>query len=308
MKPAFMTALGDRISSPSVVNTHARPNENATTSSIAATTPGTPPSGRKPSTTPSTTTRWPPPGSARCRPHGAHERRGPPDRQGAEAVDDAPGHVRVQRDAGVDRREEHRHDQDAGQDELQVRARRPGDRPAEHVREHQREQHRRHRHVDQLLGNVLDLQHRPPAERQRGGEEAGARRPRLEESALRSATSALVSGRCGCVRRCSCGLLIPSSAGVAGQREEHLVQARLPEREVGDARRRRATAPRRPAPPGRRPRTRPTAPPGRPRGGRRRARAPARARPRAAGRDRAGARAARPSRRTPSAGPACPPR
>ena len=46
MKPAFMTALGERISSPSVVNTHERPNAKTTTSASAATTPGTPASGR----------------------------------------------------------------------------------------------------------------------------------------------------------------------------------------------------------------------------------------------------------------------
>ena len=42
MKPAFMTALGVRISSPSVVKTHDSPNANTTTSAIAASTPGTP--------------------------------------------------------------------------------------------------------------------------------------------------------------------------------------------------------------------------------------------------------------------------
>ena len=46
MKPAFMTALGERISSPSVVNTQERPNANTTTSASAASAPGTPAPGR----------------------------------------------------------------------------------------------------------------------------------------------------------------------------------------------------------------------------------------------------------------------
>ena len=46
MKPAFITALGVRSSSPSVVNTHDSPNANTSTSAIAATTPGSPASGR----------------------------------------------------------------------------------------------------------------------------------------------------------------------------------------------------------------------------------------------------------------------
>jgi hypothetical protein len=59
MKPPFITALGARSSSPTVVKTHASPNANATTSSIAASTPPTPPSGRKPSAKPTTTTTVP---------------------------------------------------------------------------------------------------------------------------------------------------------------------------------------------------------------------------------------------------------
>ena len=46
MKPAFMTALGERSSSPSVVKTHERPKANTITSAIAASTPGTPAPGR----------------------------------------------------------------------------------------------------------------------------------------------------------------------------------------------------------------------------------------------------------------------
>ena len=136
-------------------------------------------------------------------------------------------------------------------------ARRPGDRPAEHVREHQREQHRRHRHVDQLLGNVLDLQHRRASRtsaRRRSG--AGARRPRArgERLAQRDVGARLEAGSGSCVDAHAASVFV-SSAGVAGQREEHLVEARLPEREVGDADAGARRAPRRPAPPGRRPRT-----------------------------------------------------
>ena len=46
MKPAFITALGERSSSPSVVKTHDRPKEKTTTSASAATTPPTPAPGR----------------------------------------------------------------------------------------------------------------------------------------------------------------------------------------------------------------------------------------------------------------------
>ena len=54
MKPAFITALGERMTSPSVVKTHERPNANTTTSASAATTPPTPASGSKPRIRPST--------------------------------------------------------------------------------------------------------------------------------------------------------------------------------------------------------------------------------------------------------------
>ena len=46
MKPAFITAFGARSSRPSVVKAHERPKAKATTTSIAPTTPSTPPSGR----------------------------------------------------------------------------------------------------------------------------------------------------------------------------------------------------------------------------------------------------------------------
>jgi hypothetical protein len=46
MKPAFMTALGDRIRRPSVVKAHERPKANTVTSASAATTPPTPAPGR----------------------------------------------------------------------------------------------------------------------------------------------------------------------------------------------------------------------------------------------------------------------
>jgi hypothetical protein len=46
MKPAFMTALGARISSPRVVKIQESPKANSTTIPSAATTPGTPFDGR----------------------------------------------------------------------------------------------------------------------------------------------------------------------------------------------------------------------------------------------------------------------
>ena len=46
MNPVFITALGARIRSPTVVKTQDRPNAKATTSSIAMTTPRNPASGR----------------------------------------------------------------------------------------------------------------------------------------------------------------------------------------------------------------------------------------------------------------------
>ena len=46
MNPVFMTALGDRMISPTVVKIHDMPNENTTTSTIAPSTPGTPPPAR----------------------------------------------------------------------------------------------------------------------------------------------------------------------------------------------------------------------------------------------------------------------
>ena len=53
MKPAFITALGERRSSPSVVNSQLTPNENTTVSPSAAITPSAPPSGRNPRMRPS---------------------------------------------------------------------------------------------------------------------------------------------------------------------------------------------------------------------------------------------------------------
>jgi hypothetical protein len=54
MKPAFITAFGERISRPSTENTHDSPNEKTTTSASAATAPPNPPSGRYPRPRPTT--------------------------------------------------------------------------------------------------------------------------------------------------------------------------------------------------------------------------------------------------------------
>ncbi len=52
MKPAFMTALGERSRRPRVVNTHDRPKAKVTTRASAASAPPTPASGRNPRATP----------------------------------------------------------------------------------------------------------------------------------------------------------------------------------------------------------------------------------------------------------------
>ena len=69
--------------------------------------------------------------------------------------------------AGVHRDPGDVHDEDARQQQLQVLAWRAGQRAAEQVRVQQREHDRERRHVEQLHRDVLDLEHRPPAERQR---------------------------------------------------------------------------------------------------------------------------------------------
>ena len=86
-------------------------------------------------------------------------------------------------DPGVDRREQHAHDEHAGQDVVEVLAGRPLDGAAEQVGEHQDEHHGRDRHVEQLLGDVLDLEHPAPAEGQRRGERARPRGPRARRPA-----------------------------------------------------------------------------------------------------------------------------
>ena len=90
-------------------------------------------------------------------------------------------------------------------------------------------------HVEQLLGDVLDLEHPAPAEGHRRGERGSPAR--------RSRASSASAWRRSRRRASSCRRLLdaprPSGSAprrVAGEREEHLVQARLAEREVGDAR------------------------------------------------------------------------
>ena len=127
----------------------------------------------------------------------ADERRRAPDRQRADAVHDAAGEVRVERDARVHGREQHGHHERAREDVLQVLVGGAGDRAAEDVREHQDEHHRGDGHVQQLLGDVLDLQHPAPGEGHRGRERArrapgAASRP----SALRIASSRWTTSSC----------------------------------------------------------------------------------------------------------------
>ena len=126
------------------------------------------------------------------------------------------------------------------------------------------------RHVEQLLGDVLDLQHPAPAEGERrptarsarGGRGAGrqsgvAQRRRPRRRAVRRRCGRVV-GHGGLARRRSTRPpAVGCLGGVAGEGQEDLVQARLAEREVGDADARRATArPTRLRRPGRRRRTR----------------------------------------------------
>ena len=105
MKPVFITALGERITSPIVVKTQDRPNAKTMTSSIAASTPATPAAGSEAQDeAESDDDRRGDREAHAVADHGADERRRPPDRQRAEAVDDALRHVGVERDAGVDAR------------------------------------------------------------------------------------------------------------------------------------------------------------------------------------------------------------
>ena len=199
MKPAFMTAFGVRSSSPSVVNTHEQPEgehdrerHRRDHARHAGVGPVAEDHAEHDDHRPGHEVAH---GVAEQR---ADQRRRPPDRQRAEAVDDALGQVGVERDARVDGREQHRHHEDAGEDVVQVLAGRALDRTAEQVREHQDEHHRRDRHVQQLLGDVADLQHPAPAERERGGERA-----------RRAAGAGWRRARCaGRRRRCSCRALL----------------------------------------------------------------------------------------------------
>ena len=92
-----------------------------------------------------------------------------PDRQRAEAVEQALAEVGRQSHARIDRVEHHGLDQDAGQEELQVFAGRTGERAAEDEGEQQREHDRRHHQIEELLRHMLEFQHRAPAEDQRVG-------------------------------------------------------------------------------------------------------------------------------------------
>ena len=119
------------------------------------------------------------PGSGRCRPAGRR-----PAAPAARSAGSGSGRPRpwcrsvLSATPGVDGREQHRHHEDAREDVVQVLAGRSGDRAAEHVGEHQHEHHRRDRHVEELLGYVLDLQHPSPPEGHRRRRGARPRRAR----------------------------------------------------------------------------------------------------------------------------------
>ena len=106
MKPAFITALGERRISPSVVNTHESANENTITSASAnidavdaAVRVEAEDDAEHDDHRPGDEV------ADAVAQQRADQRRRLPDRQRAEAIDDALRDVGVERDAGVDRRE-----------------------------------------------------------------------------------------------------------------------------------------------------------------------------------------------------------
>ena len=107
-------------------------------------------------------------------------------------------------------------------------------RAAEQVGEHQQEEDRRDRRVEQLLRDVLDLEHAAPGERAAGGE--GARRRRALARDERGLQRLLAQRRDGLVGDGRSRRRLP------GEGEEDLVQRRLAEREGRDGDARRATS------------------------------------------------------------------
>jgi hypothetical protein len=99
-----------------------------------------------------------------------------PDGERAEAVEQPLLEVGAEPHARIHRVEDHRLDEDAGQEELEVFAGAARQRAAEHEGEEQREHDGRHHEVEELLGHVLELENRAPAEDQRVGQRRGARR------------------------------------------------------------------------------------------------------------------------------------
>src|SRR5215207_3812188 len=106
------------------------------------------------------------------------DRRGLPDGHRAEAVEQALRDVGVESDAGVDGDENDGLHHDPRDEVLHVLLHAPGQRAAEQVGEHQRHHQRERRHVEQLEGDMLDLQHRPPAEGDRRRPGTRGARPR----------------------------------------------------------------------------------------------------------------------------------
>ena len=169
VNPALRTAFGERSNSPRRMAAHARPNENAVTSARARSTPQAPASGRNPRMRKITTTDAAGDYIAdSVTEEGSYERGGAPDWQRSEPVHNTFCEIGVEGNSRVDSGEEHRHDQDAGKDVVQIGGGGTADCATEEVREHQHEHHRRHGHVEELFGNVFYLEHSPPAEHQRG--------------------------------------------------------------------------------------------------------------------------------------------
>src|SRR6185312_3830512 len=148
MKPNVITVVGVRINRPSTMNTQPMPKPMATSMAqdIAH--------------------------------HQARKRRKRPDRQRSEPVEQPLSEIGRQAHARIDGVEHHGLHENAGQEELQIFARRPGKRSAEDEGEEQREHDRRHDEIEELLRHVLEFQHGAPAEDERVGKRRRPRRPR----------------------------------------------------------------------------------------------------------------------------------
>ena len=224
--PSPCTDRGSRTTIARAVNTQHRANANTVTSPSAPSTPTPPPARPEPEQEPErqhdragreVTDEV---GSDR-----AEQRCRAGDRQAAEAVEDAGLQVVREPDAGARRGEHDGLHEHPGQRVLQVGGGVAGDRTTEDVDEQQQEDHRLQGDVQQRLGGVDGLRDAPPGERgrlpQHVGQPRAAHAPRAAE-------------RRGGQRWWSCGLLGGIGGGSAGQGQEHVVQRRQSQPELGD--------------------------------------------------------------------------